>query len=97
MTEAAHFTKGGNHNDALRVFLGDVIATVADGDTHLRNRRLMQPMFNKAHIAGRGSAMIGQVRTTVSAVLDHDESGGLPDEGPAARLWERSHSCRMLW
>ncbi|MEF9909097.1 MULTISPECIES: hypothetical protein [unclassified Streptomyces] len=35
----------------MRVFFGDGLATVADGDTHLRNRRLMQPMFNKAHIA----------------------------------------------
>ncbi|MEV6946606.1 cytochrome P450 [Streptomyces sp. NPDC051172] len=67
VTDAAHFTKGGKYNDALRVFLGDGIATVADGDTHLRNRRLMQPMFNKAHIAERGNAMIDQVRTTVGA------------------------------
>jgi cytochrome P450 len=67
VTDAAHFAKGGKYNDALRVFLGDGIATVADGDTHLRNRRLMQPMFNKAHIAERGNAMIEQVRTMVGA------------------------------
>ncbi|MEU6142841.1 cytochrome P450 [Streptomyces sp. NPDC047081] len=67
VTDAAHFTKGGKYNDALRVFLGDGIATVADGDTHLRNRRLMQPMFNKAHIAEHGDAMIEQVRTMVGA------------------------------
>ncbi|MFE7172989.1 cytochrome P450 [Streptomyces sp. NPDC057616] len=67
VTDAAHFAKGGKYNDALRVFLGDGIATVADGDTHLRNRRLMQPMFNKAHIAERGDAMIEQVRKMVGA------------------------------
>ncbi|KUO14680.1 cytochrome P450 [Streptomyces dysideae] len=67
VTDAARFTKGGKIIDALRVFFGDGLATVADGDTHLRNRRLMQPMFNKAHIAGRGDAMIDQVRSMVAA------------------------------
>ncbi|WP_405865065.1 MULTISPECIES: cytochrome P450 [unclassified Streptomyces] len=67
VTDAAHFTKGGRYYDALRVFLGDGVATVADEDTHLRNRRLMQPMFGKAHIAERGNAMIDQVRTMVGA------------------------------
>jgi cytochrome P450 len=67
VTDAAHFTKGGKIFDALRVFIGDGLATVADGDTHLRNRRLMQPMFNKAHIAERGDAMIEQVRAIVGA------------------------------
>ncbi|MEW2305604.1 cytochrome P450 [Streptomyces sp. NPDC006655] len=67
VTDAADFPKGGRYYDALRVFLGDGVATVTDGDTHLRNRRLMQPMFSKAHIAERGNAMIDQVRTTVGA------------------------------
>ncbi|MFD5540532.1 cytochrome P450 [Streptomyces sp. NPDC127079] len=67
VTDAAAFPKGGRYYDALRVLLGDGVATVTDGDTHLRNRRLMQPMFSKAHIAGRGNAMIDQVRTTVGA------------------------------
>jgi pentalenene oxygenase len=67
VTDAVHFPKGGRYYDALRVFLGDGVATVADGDTHLRNRRLMQPMFSKAHIAERGNAMIDQVRSMVGA------------------------------
>ncbi|MEU6253821.1 cytochrome P450 [Streptomyces sp. NPDC047043] len=67
VTDAAHFTKGGKYYDALRVFLGDGVATVVDGDTHLRNRRLMQPMFSKAHIAESGDAMIDQVRAMVGA------------------------------
>ncbi|MFE4214448.1 cytochrome P450 [Streptomyces sp. NPDC056844] len=67
VTDAAHFAKGGKIIDALRVFFGDGLATVADGDTHLRNRRLMQPMFNKAHIATRGPAMIDRVRGMVTA------------------------------
>ncbi|MHC3470920.1 cytochrome P450 [Streptomyces sp. 7R007] len=67
VTDAAHFPKGGQYYEALRVFLGDGVATVADGDTHLRHRRLMQPMFSKAHIAERGNAMIDQVRAMVGA------------------------------
>ncbi|MER5216642.1 cytochrome P450 [Streptomyces sp. NPDC002838] len=67
VTDAVHYAKGGKIIDALRVFFGDGLATVADGDTHLRNRRLMQPMFNKAHIATRGTAMIEQVRAMISA------------------------------
>ncbi|WP_369220665.1 cytochrome P450 [Streptomyces sp. R39] len=67
VTEAAHFAKGGKVFEVLRGVFGDGLATVADGDTHLRNRRLMQPMFNKAHIATRGNAMIDQVRSMVSA------------------------------
>ncbi|MBR8641316.1 cytochrome P450 [Streptomyces tuirus] len=65
VTDAASFAKGGKIIDALRVFFGDGLATVADGDTHLRNRRLMQPMFNKAHIATRGDAMIQRVQEMV--------------------------------
>ncbi|WP_424922439.1 cytochrome P450 [Streptomyces sp. wa53] len=67
VTEAADFAKGGKIIDALRVFFGDGLATVADGDAHLRQRRLMQPMFNKAHIATRGPAMIDQVRAMVTS------------------------------
>ncbi|MFF9203628.1 cytochrome P450 [Streptomyces sp. NPDC014986] len=67
VTDAAHYAKGGRIIDALRVFFGDGLATVSDGDAHLRHRRLMQPMFSKAHIAGRGDAMIGQVRSMVGA------------------------------
>jgi pentalenene oxygenase len=67
VTDAADFVKGGRIIDALRVFFGDGLATVADGDTHLRNRRAMQPMFNKAHIANRGEAMVGQARATIDA------------------------------
>ncbi|MBW8794830.1 MAG: cytochrome P450 [Streptomyces sp.] len=67
VTEAAHFAKGGKVFDVLRGVFGDGLATIADGDTHLRNRRLMQPMFNKAHITTRGNAMIDQVRPMVGA------------------------------
>jgi cytochrome P450 len=67
VTDAAHFAKGGKIFDALRLAFGDGLATVADGDTHLRNRRLMQPMFNRAHIDTRVDAMIDEVRTMVDA------------------------------
>nr|WP_079083167.1 cytochrome P450 [Streptomyces antibioticus] len=65
VTEAAHFAKGGKIFDVLRGVFGDGLATIGDGDTHLRNRRLMQPMFNKAHIATRRTAMIEQARVMV--------------------------------
>ncbi|MEU9411958.1 cytochrome P450 [Streptomyces sp. NPDC048281] len=70
VTEAAHFAKGGKIFDVLRGVFGDGLATVADGETHLRNRRLMQPMFNRAHIATRGNAMIDQVGAMVGAWED---------------------------
>ncbi|MFF5497612.1 cytochrome P450 [Streptomyces aquilus] len=65
VTEAAHFAKGGKIFDVLRGVFGDGLATIGDGDAHLRNRRLMQPMFNKAHIATRRTAMIEQARSMV--------------------------------
>ncbi|MEV5983144.1 cytochrome P450 [Streptomyces sp. NPDC052114] len=67
VTGAADYAKGGRIIDALRVFFGDGLATVADGDTHMKNRRLMQPMFNRAHIATRGDVMIEQVREIVDS------------------------------
>lgn len=65
VTDAGSFVKGGRIIDALRVFFGDGLATVADGDTHMKNRRLMQPMFNRSHIDSRGDIMIDQVRELV--------------------------------
>ncbi|MFD7702891.1 cytochrome P450 [Streptomyces caelestis] len=79
VTEAGHYAKGGKIIDALRVFFGDGLATVADGDTHLRNRRLMQPMFNKAHVATRGSVMIDQVRSMVEGWRENEERDVLAD------------------
>ncbi|MFE4054275.1 cytochrome P450 [Streptomyces sp. YIM B13518] len=73
VTDAGHYAKGGRIIDALRVFFGDGLATVADGDTHLRNRRLVQPMFNKAHVATRGSAMIDQVRAMVEGWRENEK------------------------
>jgi pentalenene oxygenase len=70
VTEAAHFAKGGKIFDVLRGVFGDGLATIADGDTHLRNRRLMQPMFNRAHVATRRTAMLDQAGAMVSAWED---------------------------
>lgn len=67
VTEVDAFAKGGKIIDALRVFFGDGLATIADGDLHLKHRRLMQPMFNKAHIATRGDVMISHVRAATEA------------------------------
>ncbi|SEG99757.1 pentalenene oxygenase [Nonomuraea solani] len=62
VTEAKAFKKGGRIIEALRQFFGNGLATVTEGDPHLRRRRLLQPMFNLAHIATRGDAMIDLVR-----------------------------------
>ncbi|WP_330278965.1 cytochrome P450 [Streptomyces sp. NBC_00056] len=62
VTDVDAYAKGGKIIDALRVFFGDGLATIADGDLHMKHRRLMQPMFNKAHIATRGDVMIEHVR-----------------------------------
>ncbi|WP_405597639.1 MULTISPECIES: cytochrome P450 [unclassified Streptomyces] len=62
VTDIDAYAKGGKIIDALRVFFGDGLATIADGDLHMKHRRLMQPMFNKAHIATRGDVMIEHVR-----------------------------------
>ncbi|MHA5047802.1 cytochrome P450 [Streptomyces sp. SD15] len=67
VTEVDAFAKGGKIIDALRVFFGDGLATIADGDLHMKHRRLMQPMFNKAHIATRGDVMIEHVRAATAA------------------------------
>ncbi|MGY0065464.1 hypothetical protein ACWZEH_01190 [Streptomyces sp. QTS137] len=48
VTDAAHFVKGGRIIDALRVFFGDGLATIADGDVHLRNRRPMRPICHRS-------------------------------------------------
>ncbi|MBT2394445.1 cytochrome P450 [Streptomyces sp. ISL-100] len=72
VSEAEAFAKGGKIIDALRVFFGDGLATVADGDVHMKHRRLMQPMFNKAHIATRGDVMIDHVRAATAAWAEGD-------------------------
>ncbi|WP_063795314.1 cytochrome P450 [Streptomyces silaceus] len=79
VTGAADYAKGGRIIDALRVFFGDGLATVADGDTHMKNRRLMQPMFNRAHIATRGDAMIEQVREIVDSWPEDEPRDTLAD------------------
>lgn len=61
VSEAKSFPKGGPIIDALRIFFRDGIGTSIDEDLHRRHRRLMQPMFNRVHIAARGDAMIGLV------------------------------------
>jgi pentalenene oxygenase len=67
VTEAKSFVKGGQIIDALRLLFGDGLATIADGEQHRINRRLMQPMFNRVHIASRGDAMIDLVYELVDA------------------------------
>ncbi|GGX90886.1 cytochrome P450 [Streptomyces fructofermentans] len=66
VTEVDAFAKGGRIIDALRVFFGDGLATIADGDQHLKHRRLMQPMFGRAHVATRGDVMIEHVRAATA-------------------------------
>ncbi|MET8508145.1 hypothetical protein ABZV60_26395 [Streptomyces sp. NPDC004787] len=54
MTDVNGFAKGGKFIEMLRVFFGNGLAATVDGDVHMKHRRLMQPMFNKAHLTARG-------------------------------------------
>lgn len=55
VTNQRHFRKGRGLERARRL-LGDGLLT-SEGDTHLRQRRLIQPAFHKERIASYGSAM----------------------------------------
>lgn len=79
VTDSKFYAKGGRMVDALRVLLGNGLASVADGDLHRRNRRLMQPMFNRAHIATRRDAMISLVQQLIDA-WPENESRAMHDE-----------------
>ncbi|PRY39812.1 cytochrome P450 [Umezawaea tangerina] len=63
--QASSFGKGGRLIEALSRFAGNGLATVADGDLHRTQRRLVQPMFSRAFIAGRGDTMIEVARSVV--------------------------------
>jgi cytochrome P450 len=61
------FGKGGRLIEALGRFAGNGLATVADGEPHRRQRRLMQPMFSPSFIAARSAVMIEVARSVVDA------------------------------
>ncbi|WP_331766556.1 cytochrome P450 [Embleya sp. NBC_00896] len=67
--KAGAFDKG-RFFDRARVLLGNGLAT-AEAKAHRRNRRLMQPMFHRARIAGYAEAMSARAR----AVSDSWEEG----------------------
>ena len=60
VTKGRSFEKG-RFFDRLRPLVGDGLST-ADSVTHRRHRRLMQPMFHRARIAGYGEIMSEQAR-----------------------------------
>ena len=57
VTHQRNFRKGRGLERARRV-LGDGLLT-SEGDTHLRQRRLIQPAFHKERVASYASAMTG--------------------------------------
>lgn len=56
VTERRSFAKGQSLNEAKRV-LGEGLLT-SEGDFHLRQRRLMQPLFHQRAITGYAAAMV---------------------------------------
>lgn len=63
LRQSKSFVKGGKFYDALRLFVGEnAMGIVPDGEVHLRHRRLVQPMFNRAYIDSQGDAMMEAVR-----------------------------------
>jgi cytochrome P450 len=70
VTRARLFRKGRALERAKRL-LGQGLLT-ADGDDHLRQRRLVQPAFHKARIAGYAETMIAHTRRTADRWRDRD-------------------------
>ena len=50
----------------VRLLLGNGLVT-AEGEEHLRNRRLVSPVFNKEHVRGYAAVMLG-------AIVDHERT-----------------------
>jgi pentalenene oxygenase len=61
LVDSKTYEKGGRLFDALRAFFGNGLAT-ADEESPKRQRRLMQPMFNLAHVATRVDPVIEHVQ-----------------------------------
>ncbi|MFD8978590.1 cytochrome P450 [Streptomyces sp. NPDC059564] len=80
VTDAKDYPKGGSLIEGLRAFMGDGVGTIPDDQAHLSNRRLMQPMFNKAHIATRGEAMIRAARGLVGSWAEGVAQENVVDE-----------------
>jgi cytochrome P450 len=66
VTKARSFEKG-RLFDRMRTLLGSGLAT-ADNVTHRRHRRLMQPLFHRARIAGYAEAMNSQARAIADSL-----------------------------
>jgi cytochrome P450 len=76
VTSQRNFRKGRGLERA-RKLLGDGLLT-SEGETHLRQRRLIQPAFHKERIASYGGAMTGcaeraQARWTDGGIIDVSE------------------------
>src|SRR5262245_28061800 len=70
VTRARMFRKGRALERAKRL-LGRGLLT-ADGDDHLRQRRLVQPAFHKARIAGYAATMIAHTRRAADRWRDRE-------------------------
>src|SRR5204863_9831090 len=71
VTRARLFKKGRALERAKR-FLGEGLLT-AEGEAHLRQRRLVQPSFHRQRIAGYADAMVGRAIRTADRWCDGEE------------------------
>ncbi|MEV4559740.1 cytochrome P450 [Kitasatospora sp. NPDC049285] len=65
------FDKGGPFYDRAREFAGNGLVTCPYGD-HRRQRRMMQPMFQRSRIPGYAAMMTAQIAEVVSEWREHD-------------------------
>lgn len=77
VTQAASFRKG-RGIQKMREFLGDGLLT-AEGDSWRRHRRLMQPAFHRAAIAGMAGQIVAATQPTLRA-LEHGAASSSPVE-----------------
>ncbi|MFD0683346.1 cytochrome P450 [Actinomadura fibrosa] len=70
VTDAGSYVQGLAY-ERSRPFLGDGLAT-ADGDAHLRQRRLMRPAFHRARLRGYASVMRAQAEALAASWGDGD-------------------------
>ncbi|QDY79993.1 cytochrome P450 [Streptomyces qinzhouensis] len=76
-SESRHFETGGRMGDNLALIFGSGVGTI-NGDGHRRQRRILQPLFNRSYIAAHTDVMRDAVRGRVSGWRE-----GIPFEAAA--------------
>ncbi len=66
LVEGAHGFDSGSQREIMKRFLGEALLTT-DGETHRRQRRLVQPAFHKKRVEGYAEIMTGQTGRMLDA------------------------------